>query len=354
MTVSGREGSGDGSVTSPAPARVTMADIAREAGVSTPTVSKVLNGHAQVAPETRARVEELLRRHNYLRRRPRSRDRVGLVDLVIREVDSLWAGEVMQGVQREAYQYDAGVVVTATHGGAAETLRWLENLSKRGSDGVILAVTDLTAAQRRHVRSLGVPLAVVDPVGSPDPAIPSVGATNWQGGRDATEHLIALGHRRIGILQGSAGTLSARARLDGYRSALEAAGITVDPALIQPGDFYYTTGCSGMERLLALRRPPTAVFAGSDLMALGAYEALWQAGLRVGQDMSVVGFDDVPNAQWTAPPLTTVRQPLSEMGALAARIVLRGADAVLPGGTLRMELATRLIVRQSTGPAPGA
>ncbi|MGV4987117.1 LacI family DNA-binding transcriptional regulator [Streptomyces sp. NRAIS4] len=338
----------------PKAARVTIAEIAREAGVSTPTVSKVLNGHSQVAPETRARIEELLQRYNYLRRRARPKETVGLVDLAIREVDSLWAGEVMQGVQHEAAEYGAGVVTTATHGTSADTQRWLDNLSKRGSDGIILAVTDLTPAQRRQVKSLGVPLAVVDPVGSPGADVPSVGATNWQGGMAATQHLIDLGHRRIGILQGPAGTLCARARLDGYRSALETAGIAVDPALQQPGDFYYTTGFSGMSNLLALPEPPTAVFASSDLMALGAYEAIRQAGLRVGRDVSVVGFDDVPHAAWASPPLTTVRQPLREMAALAARIVLRGPDAVVPSGTLRMELATHLVVRESTFQPPSS
>ncbi|WP_018348321.1 LacI family DNA-binding transcriptional regulator [Longispora albida] len=336
----------------PEPHRVTIAEIAEEAGVSKPTVSKVLNGHSQVAPETRARVEELLRRHNYLRRRPRPTQAVGLVDLLIREVDTLWAGEVMQGVQREAAEHGSGVVLTATHGDTDGLTRWLDSLAKRGSDGVVLAVTDLTPAQRQRVKSLGVTMSVVDPVGSPDPAIPSVGATNWQGGMAATQHLIELGHRRIGILQGLEETLCARARLDGYRSALESAGLPVLPELIRPGNFYYTTGFSGMRDLLALAEPPTAVFASSDLMALGAYEAVRQAGLRVGKDVSIVGFDDVPNAEWASPPLTTVRQPLREMATMATRIVLQGAGSVLPEGTLRMELATRLVVRESTGPAP--
>ncbi|WP_412075652.1 LacI family DNA-binding transcriptional regulator [Streptomyces xanthophaeus] len=334
-------------------ARVTIAEIALQAGVSAPTVSKVLNGHDQVAPETRARVEELLQRHKYLRRRARPKRTVGMVDLVIREVDSLWAGEVMQGVQNEAAEHGTEVVMTATHGTTTDTLRWLDNVTKRGSDGIILAVTDLTPAQRKHVKALGIPLAVVDPVGSPDAGMPTVGATNWQGGITATQHLLDLGHRRIGILQGLEDALCARARLDGYRAALEGAGITVDPALRQPGDFYYTTGFSGMRNLLALADPPTAVFASSDLMALGAYEAIRQAGLRVATDVSIVGFDDVPNSAWASPPLTTVRQPLREMAALATRILLQGADSVLPGSTLRMELATHLVVRESTGPAPG-
>ncbi|WP_159050347.1 substrate-binding domain-containing protein [Streptomyces cellostaticus] len=199
--------------------------------------------------------------------------------------------------------------MTPPHGTTTDTLRWLDDASKRGSDGIILVVTDLTPAQRIGVKSLDIPMALVDPVGSPDAGVPTVGATNWQGGMAATRHLPDLGHRRIGILQGLEKALCARARLDGYRAALEG--------------------------------------------ALGAYEAIRQAGLRVATDVSIVGFDDVPNAAWASPPLTTVRQPVREMAALATRIVLQGADTVLPGPTLRMELATHLVVRESTGPARG-
>ncbi|MFC1420907.1 LacI family DNA-binding transcriptional regulator [Streptacidiphilus cavernicola] len=333
--------------------RVTIADIAREAGVSVPTVSKVLNGHAQVAQGTRDRVEALLEKHNYLRRRSRPTRSVELIDLVINEIDSPWSVEVIQGVEREAARHGVGVVITAVHGRPADILRWLDNLTRRGSDGVILAVTALPAGQRRKIQDLRVPLVVVDPVGNPDPAIPSVGATNWPGGLAATQHLLALGHRRIGIITGPTDIQCARARLDGYRAALEGGGIAVDPDLIRRGDFHHETGFSGMRELLALDRPPTAVFACSDLQALGAYEAIRQAGLHVGTDVSVVGFDDVASAAWASPPLTTVRQPLGEMAAMGARIVLKGVDAVLPGGTQRLELATDLVIRESTGPARG-
>jgi LacI family transcriptional regulator len=238
------------------------------------------------------------------------------------------------------------------HGRAADTLRWLDNLTQRGSDGVILVVTELPRAQRRQVEELRIPIVVVDPVGNPDPAIPSVGATNWHGGIAATQHLLELGHRRIGILTGPDDMLCSRARLDGYRAALEQAGISSDPALERAGDFHHGTGFTGTVELLALPDPPTAIFACSDLQALGAYEAIRRAGLQVGRDVSVVGFDDLPSAGWAAPPLTTVRQPLSEMAGVAARIVLQGAEAVLPGGTQRLELATELVVRESTAPPP--
>ncbi|WP_129312241.1 LacI family DNA-binding transcriptional regulator [Streptomyces sp. L2] len=332
--------------------RVTIAEIAREAGVSVATVSKVLNGHAHVADATRQKVEALLESHNYLRRRSRPTHTVGLVDLVLNELDSPWAVEVIRGAEETAAQHGSGLVVSAVHGRPADILRWLDNLTRRGSDGVILAVTALTKGQRRKVQDLGVPLVVVDPVGNPDPTIPSVGATNWHGGLAATQHLIGLGHRRIGIITGPDDVLSARARLDGYRAALESAGIDVDPALEVRGDFHHGTGFDGARHLLALPEPPTAVFASSDLQALGAYDAARSAELQVGRDLSIVGFDDLPIASWASPPLTTVRQPLSDMAAMAARIVMQGVDNVLTGGMRRIELATVLVERESTGRPP--
>ncbi|MFD7919227.1 LacI family DNA-binding transcriptional regulator [Streptomyces sp. NPDC059740] len=332
--------------------RVTIAEIAREAGVSTPTVSKVLNGRSQVSAATREKVEALLESHNYLRRRARPARSVGLVDLVVNELDSPWSVEVLHGVEEVATEHGAGVVVTAVHRRPTDVLRWLDNLAQRGSDGVILAVTALAPGQFRKIQELRTPLVVVDPVGDPEPDIPSVGATNWHGGLAATRHLLDLGHRRIAILTGPDDVLCSRARLDGYRAALESAGVTVDPCLVRPGDFHHETGYHAMRELLDLPEPPTAVFACSDLQALGAYEAVRQAGRQVGRDVSVVGFDDLPTAAWASPPLTTVRQPLGEMAAMAARLVLEGMTAVLPGGTQRLELATHLIRRESTAPPP--
>jgi LacI family transcriptional regulator len=164
----------------------------------------------------------------------------------------------------------------------------------------------------------------------------------------ATEHLLGLGHRRIGFIEGPPRLLCSRARLDGYRAALDVAGVPVDDALIVPGDFYHESGFTGCNQLLDLAEPPTAIFASSDQMALGAIEALRRRGLRVPEDMSVLGFDDLPEVRWSAPPLTTVRQPLAEMGKLAARFVLDLARSVAPASS-RVELATELVVRASTG-----
>jgi LacI family transcriptional regulator len=331
--------------------RVTIADIAVEAGVSVPTVSRVLNGRMDVAPETRGRVEELLQRHEYRRRGTPKTGQASLIDLVFNDLDSPWAVEIIRGVENVAHELGVGVVVSAVHSQATAERRWWQNVQARASDGVILVASHLhpklEAQLRRHP-----PTVVVDPAGVPTADLPTVGATNWAGGLSATEHLIALGHRRIAIIGGDPRLQCSRARLDGYRTALDAAGIEPDESLIYQGNFYHESGFAGGQRFLELDEPPTAIFASSDQMAYGVYEAVRQRGLRIPTDVSIVGFDDLPEARWSSPPLTTVRQPLAEMGVLAARTLLRlvrGEEIE----TLRFELATQLVERESTAPPHG-
>lgn len=337
----------------PPPRAVTISEIAAQAGVSMPTVSRVLNRRSDVAPRTRERVEQLLREHGYQRRGPRADDRAWLIDLVFNDLDSPWAVEVIRGVEEAAHAAGAGTVVSAIHRRRSSARQWLENLRARASDGVILVTTALDPDLHAELRRLHVPAVVVDPAGVPDLDVPTIGATNWAGGVSATEHLTRLGHRRIGFIAGRPGLWCSRARLDGYRAGLEAAGVALDPDLVGEGDFDYASGFAAGSRLLELPDRPTAVFAASDEMAMGVYEAARKRGLRVPEDLSVVGFDDLPQAGWCSPPLTTVRQPLSEMGMLAVRTVLR----LLNGEHLespKVELATEVVVRDSTAPPGGA
>jgi len=330
---------------------VTIAAIAAAAGVSVPTVSRVLNGRSDVAPQTRQRVEQLLRDHGYQRRGGRPQGRARLIDLVFNDLDSPWAVEIIRGVEDAAHAAGVGTVVTAIHRRASAAREWLDNLGERASDGAILVTSDLDPDLHAELRSLEVPAVVVDPAGVPGLDVPTIGVTNWAGGLSATEHLTGLGHRRIGFVAGTAALWSARARLDGYRAGLESAGLPFDPSLVVAGDFDYASGARAADVLLALGDPPTAVFAANDQMALGVYEGVRRKGMRVPEDVSVVGFDDLPQARWSAPPLTTVHQPLAEMGMMAARTVLRMVD----GETVespRVELATRLVVRDSTAPSP--
>ena len=329
---------------------VTITEIAREAGVSVPTVSRVVNGRGDVAAATRERVEELLRRHGY--RRPlRARPvlRAGLLDLVFDDLDSPWAVEIIRGVEDVAHAAGVGTVVSAVHRRTTSARQWLGNLRARTSDGVVLVTSSLAPTLARELLESAVPTVVVDPAGVPVEGAPSIGATNWAGGLSATQHLVELGHRRVAHVSGPAGLLCSRARLDGHRAGLESAGLVLDPALVREGDFYQESGLREGTALLALADPPTAVFAASDQIALGVYEAVRRAGLRVPDDISVVGFDDLSLAAWASPPLTTVRQPLEEMGALAARTVLAAAAGEEVRNP-RVELATSLVVRDSTAP----
>jgi LacI family transcriptional regulator len=226
----------------------------------------------------------------------------------------------------------------------------LHNLRARASDGVILVTSTLESPLLTELQRHDIPLVAVDPVGGPTLDAPTIGATNWAGGLAAMEHVLALGHRRIAIIAGPPEVLCSRARLDGYRAALAAAGVDSREVPVKEGDFSNQSGFDCARALLSMApEPPTAIVASSDQMAFGAYEALRQRGLRIPDDITVVGFDDLPESRWSSPPLTTVRQPLAEMGALAARTVLRlaaGEDVDSP----RVELATSLIERESSAP----
>jgi LacI family transcriptional regulator, galactose operon repressor len=327
--------------------RPTLAAIAAEAGVSLPTVSKVVNGRPDVAPATRALVERLLGERQYQRTRQRRRRRAGLIDLIFNGLDSPWAVEILRGVEDWCSAHGMGATVSAVRHGSARPASWTSALASHDTDGVILVTSELTMPQLRQVRDNDIPLVVVDPVNLPAPDLPSVGATNWAGGLAATDHLMSLGHRRIGAVTGPVEYLCSRARIDGYRSALERRGAQFDQLLVRHGDFQHEGGFLRGGELLDLAEPPTAIFAGSDQQALGVYEAARQRGLRIPQDLSVVGFDDLPAARWVSPPLTTVRQPLADMGRMAAEMLGNLIEGV-PLRCQRVELATALIVREST------
>ncbi|MGN7149965.1 LacI family DNA-binding transcriptional regulator [Arthrobacter sp. SAFR-179] len=329
--------------------RATISEIAREAGVSVPTVSKVLNGHAHVAAETRARVEEIIARRDYARRPAKRRQKAGLVDLVFPGLGSEWALEIIEGVERVAQDAGYGTVVSSLNLDGSRIRPWLANLAERKSDGLLMAVYQLDAKQIQRVKSLGIPVVLIDPVGQPGPDLMTVGAANWEGGYSATDHLLQLGHKRIAMIGGREDLQCSSAREDGYISALRRAGIALDPALMVPGDFSIEAGEAATRKLLELRDRPTAIFTGNDDQALGAYRAARSAGLRIPEDLSVIGFDDIPAAEWIEPGLTTIRQPVVQMAETAMRALLRhlDGDEELPQ---RIELGTELVVRGSTAP----
>ncbi|WP_198653779.1 LacI family DNA-binding transcriptional regulator [Actinocorallia populi] len=330
-------------------ARVTLAQVADEAGVSVSTVSKVLNGRQDVARPTRARVERLLELHGY-RRTPGSAGEAPLIELVFHELDSLWAMELIRGVEGVAKAHAAGVVLTESGTRHAPGPEWLDGVLRRRPLGVVLVFSSLPPEFKHQLRSRSIPFVIIDPAGDPEPDVPSVGSANWSGGVAATRHLIECGHRRIAIITGPDDMLCSLARLDGFRSAMGMAGLAVDPGLVAYGDFHVEGGYRHALEMLGRPDRPTAIFAGSDLQALGVLEAARVHGLRVPHDLSVVGYDDVAVAPWASPALTTVHQPLREMAEAAAQMLLSLRDGERP--PTRLELSTSLVVRKSTAPPP--
>lgn len=326
---------------------VTIAEVAEAAGVSTPTVSKVLNGRPGVSAATRRQVEQVLAERGYEQRRPHPGAGSGLVDFVIETLDTQWATTLLRGAQTEAARLGLDLVLTTSSGDSFGTAAWVNHLAERGSEGVVLVAAHVHDSVETELSRLRMPVVLVDPVGATAPALPTVAATNWAGGRDATEHLIALGHTRIAVITGPMDEESHRDRLDGYRSALQRHGLPVDDSLIRHGDSLVTGGRTHGRDLLDRPDRPTAVVSGSDEQAYGVYLAAEELGLTVPEDLSVVGFDDVELCQWVTPHLTTVRQPLLEMGREAARIVIEMSRNELRPAP-RTELATSLVERHST------
>ena len=327
---------------------LTIAQLAELAGVSTATISKVVNGRSEVAPETRALIERLIREHGYRRQR-RNVGPAALVELVFHALEGDYPIEIIKGARRVAREHGLAVVVSEPDHHDIPGRGWIEDVLSRRPTGVIAVFSGLTDAQRDQLATRDIPLVLLDPSGDPGQRVPSVGAGNWSGGLSATRHLLELGHRRIAIITGPDYALSSRARLDGYRAALDSAGVPIDPDLICRGDFLIEGGLAQAHRLLRLPDPPTAIFATNDGQATGVYHAAHELRLRIPDDLSVVGFDDLPPVQWITPPLTTIRQPLTEMAAVATGMLVKLAQGE-PLPQRRVELGTDLVVRGSTAP----
>ena len=337
--------------------RTTIAEIAAEVGVSVPTVSKVLNGRTDVAEATRLRVEAALTAHEYRKpvalRASRSRpSATRLLDLVFHEAQNLWAQEIIAGVERACGAARVGVVLSELGGSHRPTQEWMDDVLARRPLGALLVLSELDEKQRHQFNSRAIPFVVLDTQGTPPDDVPTVGSNNWHGGFVATQHLIELGHTRIGVVMGPADVLCSRARVDGFRSAHDQAGLSADPSLVRWGPFEASSGYQHGLDLLSREDRPTAIFAGSDYVALGIARAARERGLRIPEDLSLVGYDNLPITEWLNPALTTVNQPLREMGGLAAQMLLALAEGrTLPSA--RVDLMTELVVRDSTAHPAG-
>jgi DNA-binding LacI/PurR family transcriptional regulator len=334
-------------------ARTTLSDVARELGISKATVSKALNNREDVSLGTRLRVREKAEELGY--RATQSNADFPDVAVVANTLDAMYTLQVLAGLSDECLVHGLAMAVATTgpvEGARVHPLsdRWLRLIASKGYWGLILITNEVPAPLARLATELGLPLVVIDPVQTVSPDVMTIGATNWNGALAATQHLIGLGHRRIAYVQGPDGSLPSDERYEGYLSALRQAGLRRDPTLVIGDDFSFDCGLTAGRDLLSrpADRRPTAIFCGSDATALGVIESAREAGLRVPDDLSVVGFDDTFLAVSSAPRLTAVRQPMHEMGAAAIRALVSLHSGVRPSAPMRLD--TQLIVRDSTAP----
>ncbi len=330
--------------------QVTIVDIARETGVSYSTVSRVLSGFEFVKEDTRQRVLEAAQRLGYVANigaRSLAGGKSHVIGLLVPGLDNGYIGEVARGIDEELARVNYDLMLYTTHRQRGKESAYVHAIANGLTDGLILVVP-LVMDYLQGLQAQNFPYVLVDQ-GDPTNRSNIVDATNWQGAYAATEYLINLGHSRIGLISGLMQIASARERLEGYKAALADHQIAFDPALIAEGDFWQTSGYQAALRLLDLNPLPTAIFASNDLSAFGAMDAIRERGLSIPDDISIVGFDDIPQASLVHPKLTTVRQPLDQMGRVAVQMLLDQIENPSQPPR-RITLATQLIVRDSCKP----
>lgn len=338
-------------------ARVRLDEVAARADVSKATASKALNAKADVSAATRAKVLAAAEELGYVRSDGDPGAGYRPAALVADGLTTTYTLEVIRGAVDAAMA--AGVALVTQHATAEDepvhrtplSDEWFDLLKANRFMGAIVITTRLSGHQLAKAREIGLPLVAIDPANQLPPSVASIGATNWNGGVDATNHLLGLGHLRIAFIKGPRNSVPSNERLQGYLSALGMAGIAPRADLVVGAEYSYEEGLAAGRALLALPadRRPTAVFAASDTSALGVVEAAREAALRVPDDLSVVGFDDTFLAELGTPQLTTVHQPLAAMGAAAVRLLV-ALDRREPATLGPIRLATELIVRGSTAP----
>lgn len=323
---------------------VNVRDVAREAGVSPATVSRVINGHPQVSAETRERVNRAIKSLGYDMRSSRLAADRRLAALIVPDVTSTFFGEIIAGVERVLFEQECDVVLYNV--GDRPLADIINRISKLDVVGLVTVTPHIGEEEQFGSRDLKVPLVVVD-YHNEGSASPHVSVDNLRAGYSATRYLIQKGHRGIGMITGPLYVQSAMERLRGFRLALDEAGIAFEQKWVIEGDFTEAGGFAATQAIVSSGGPlPTAIFCSNDLTAAGALRALKQAGVSVPGDMSIVGFDDLPVARLITPALTTMAQPMREMGEIAARMLLR----LISGDRLetdRIILEAKLVVRES-------
>ena len=305
-------------------APVTIGMVAQVAGVSASTISRILNGTAVVSELKTQAVEKAIAELGFIPN-PVARGLAGgrtySVGVVAQVMDSPFYGAALRGIEAELDPAGYSPLFVSGHWDAANEARCIDVLRSRRVDGIIVLTGRLSdQALKAYARNL--PVVVTGRL-LKAPGLFALDFDNFEGGRMATQHLIELGHQRIAFVTGDPNHPDATERLRGYRAALEAAGIAFEPALVVPGEYNEVSGLLAVNRLLEGRQQFTAIVAANDQMALGAMLALHRRSLRVPEDISIVGFDDLPGSQYAIPPLTTVHHPAYDIGRLAAASMLQ-------------------------------
>jgi len=327
---------------------VTIFDVANEAGVSYSTVSRVINNKAHVAADKRDRVLRAIAELGYvanIQARTLAGGRSHIVGLLVHALNTSYMGEIVKGIDNELDKVHYDLMLYTTHRRKTKESAYVAKLTRNLADGLLLVLPRNEEAYLSALRQRRFPHVLVDYQGI-NQNVPSVGTTNEKGSYEATSYLIELGHRRIGFITGAMDLGCAQERLVGYKNALAKHGLPASPELIREGDFLQPQGYNCAKTLLSLPEPPTAIFASNDISAFGVMEAVRDQGLQIPKDISIIGFDDIPQTEHVHPPLTTVRQPLEQMGSIAARLLLdyiKNPDSPVQ----RVELPTELIIRQS-------
>jgi LacI family transcriptional regulator len=327
---------------------VTIRDVAREAGVSVATVSRVFNDRTIVSEGTARQVREVAARLGYVPHsgaRSLITNKTHTIGILLPDLYGEFFSEIIRGIDQAAQRSGYHVLVSSSHAERSGLDAALRTMRGR-VDGLIVMWPESETDESLSHASLGLPLVLLSCRG--DHETDSITVANCDGARAMVEHLISLGHRRIAIITGSPRNFDAAERLRGYRAALEAAGIGLDPALELAGAFSERSGYEAAQRMLTRSPRPTAVFASNDSMAIGAVSAVREAGLRVPEDIAVTGFDDIPMARYMNPPLTSVHV---DIAALGERAIGRLLDVVQRGATgpHRDTLDTTLMIRRSCG-----
>ena len=331
----------------------TMKDVAQRAGVSPSTVSHVINETRFVSQQLRDRVLRAMSELNYqpsaVARSLRTK-KTQVVALVIPDITNPYFPEVARGVQDVAEETEYSVILCHTDRVRGRELRFLKALRGQWVDGLILNPSEVTSGDLQDLQDAQIPVVLIgSQIDHPD--LDVVMVDNVQGAYDAVSHLIDLGHRRIGLVGGPRAASSGEQRFQGYIRALADHDIPVDEEIITEGRFTREGGYESMKRLLALQSPPTAVFASSDVMAIGALMAIQEQGLQVPNDVSLVGFDDIAEASTTTPKLTTVSQPKYQTGEVAAQLLFDRVEGASPGKRQKIVLSHQLVIRDSTAHA---